>query len=145
MVVEMTPSAVDALLTEAGSGVLSLADGAETYAVPESFGYDGDNLYFQFVYHETSRKMAFVRSTEVASFTVHTDDPAESVLVRGRLERVADDERAAASAAMADNAEIPTLNVYPDTPTEDLSMAFYRLVPETMSGRDLTGSDDGES
>ncbi|MUV59143.1 pyridoxamine 5'-phosphate oxidase family protein [Halogeometricum sp. CBA1124] len=141
MVVEMTPSAVDALLTEAGSGVLSLADGAETYAVPESFGYDGDALYFQLVYHETSRKMAFVRATEVATFTVYTDDPAESVLVRGRLERVPDADRAAASAAMADNAEIPALNVYPDTEAEDLSMAFYRLIPETVSGRELTRSD----
>ena len=140
MVTDMTQPDIDAVLTDSGSGVLSLADGTETYAVPESFGYDGDALYFQLVHHETSRKMEFIRTTDVATFTVYTDDPAESVLVRGHLERVPDAERPEASAAMAANAEIPTLNVYPDRAAADLSMTFYRLVPEEATGRRLTQS-----
>jgi nitroimidazol reductase NimA-like FMN-containing flavoprotein (pyridoxamine 5'-phosphate oxidase superfamily) len=131
----MSDDEVDAVLRSHGVGVLSLADAGETYAVPESFGYDGRDLYFQFVSEPGSQKLAFVRTTDAATLTVFETDPARSVVVRGRVERVPEDERSVAAAAVAANATIPTLNTSPDTPTENLDVSFYRLVPETVTGR----------
>ncbi|ELY45163.1 pyridoxamine 5'-phosphate oxidase family protein [Natronorubrum sulfidifaciens] len=131
----LTRDEIDAFLREQGSGVLSLTDGAETYAVPESFGYDGGDLYFQLVSEPDSEKLAFIETTDVATLTVFTDTPARSVLVRGPLESVPDADRARASSAIAANATIPTLNVSPDSPTEALSFEFYRLVPQDLTGR----------
>ncbi|MFW5964994.1 MAG: pyridoxamine 5'-phosphate oxidase family protein, partial [Natronomonas sp.] len=125
----------DALLRADGAGVLSLTDGAETYAIPESFGYDGTHLYFQFAHDDDSRKMAFLDTTDVATFTVFTTEPAESVQARGPIEAVPESEHAAAAAAIADNATVPTMSVLPDTPVEDLSMTFHRLVVDSLSGR----------
>ncbi|WP_178916072.1 pyridoxamine 5'-phosphate oxidase family protein [Natronomonas gomsonensis] len=135
MTTKMSRSAIDELLRAEGAGVLSLTDGAETYAIPESFGYDGTHLYFQFAHEDDSRKMAFLETTDVATFTVFTTDPAESVQARGRIEVVPEAEHATAAAAIAENATVPTMNVIPDTPVDDLSMAFYRLVVDSLSGR----------
>ncbi|MUV86196.1 pyridoxamine 5'-phosphate oxidase family protein [Natronomonas sp. CBA1123] len=135
MTQKMSQSGIDALLSAEGAGVLSLTDGAETYAIPESFGYDGTHLYFQFAHEDDSRKMAFLETTDVATFTVFTTEPAESVQARGRIEAVPHADHDAAAAALADNATVPTMNVIPDTPVEDLSMAFYRLVADSLSGR----------
>jgi len=135
MTEKMNRSAIDELLRAEGAGVLSLTDGAETYAIPESFGYDGTYLYFQFAHEDDSRKMAFLDTTDVATFTVFTTDPAESVQARGRIEAVPASEHDAAAAALAENAIVPTMNVIPDTPVDDLSMAFYRFVVDSLSGR----------
>ncbi|MHB9288894.1 pyridoxamine 5'-phosphate oxidase family protein [Halobacteriales archaeon Cl-PHB] len=127
---------VDALLREHGAGVLSFTDGEESYAVPEAFGYDGDSLYFQLVYDDDSRKMAFVETTEVATFTLYTEgDPAESVVARGPLERVPESETMVASNTIAENADIPTLNVVTDAELADLSFDYYRLRPTELTGR----------
>jgi hypothetical protein len=133
---------IDAYLRERGVGVLSLADGAETYAIPESFGYDGDALYFQFGYDDDSDKMDYVATTAVATFTVHTTDPARSVVARGPIAPVSDSATDRAAAALAANATIPNLNVSPDTADEDVDFVLYRLTPEVLSGRTFgTGSD----
>ncbi|WP_134671710.1 pyridoxamine 5'-phosphate oxidase family protein [Halorussus marinus] len=140
MVEQLDQSEIESFLVDANAGVLSLTDGTETYAIPESYGYDGECLYFQFVYSEDSQKMAFVEATEIATVTVFTENPTKSVVVRGRLELVPDADQPQAAAAMADNAEIPALNVLSETSPEDLSMTFYRLVPTEVSGRRFDGA-----
>ena len=125
----------DVLLRDAGVGTLALTDGAEAYSIPESFGYDGETLYFQFVYTEESKKMAFIETTDRATLTVCTDDPARSVLVQGSVEPVPEDDEIEAAAAIAENATIPTLNVYPETAPGEISMDYYRLRPTEVSGR----------
>jgi hypothetical protein len=134
MPVELCRDECDELLRERGSGVLSLTDGTETYAVPMSFGYDGGTLYFQFVHDENSRKMSFVEATDVSTFTVYTEDPPRSVTVRGSLERVVDDESQAA-AVFSENATVPSLTVSPGKSVDDLAFEFYRLRPLEVTGR----------
>lgn len=126
---------IDAHLRELGVGVLSLADGGETYAVPESFGYDGDALYFQFGYDDDSDKMSHVGTTDIATFTAYTVDPAWSVVVRGRLEFVPESDATTATEALASNATIPNVNVSPDAADGEIRFTFYRLVPDDISGR----------
>jgi len=108
MAEEMERTAIDAHLIDAGVGVLSLGSDADTYAVPESFGYDGECLYFQLVFDKDSTKMAFIDTTDMATFTVFTEDPPQSVLVRGHLEPVPEAEQTQAATAIAENANIPT-------------------------------------
>lgn len=136
----MSRAEIDSLLKDVGAGVLSLTDETESYAIPESFGYDGESLYFQFVYEEGSRKMEFVETTEVATFTVFTENPAESVLARGCLERVPDPDHGDATTAIAENADIPTLNVIPETAPGDLTAVLYQLIPDDLSGRKFESS-----
>ncbi|MGQ4556248.1 pyridoxamine 5'-phosphate oxidase family protein [Halobellus sp. GM3] len=135
MTTEMARPEIDERLRDSGAGVLSLTDGAETYAVPEAFGYDGDRLYFQFVTNGDSRKMTFIGTTEIATLTVFTERPAESVVVRGRLVPVPVDEQKRAAMAISENADIPAVNVFPETTPEGLTMEFYQLVPDAYSGR----------
>ncbi|MFA9425591.1 pyridoxamine 5'-phosphate oxidase family protein [Natronorubrum sp. A-ect3] len=131
----LTRDEIDAFLREQGSGVLSLTDGAETYAVPESFGYDGGNLYFQLVSDSDSQKLSFIETTNTATLTAFTDDPPRSVLARGPLEPVPEAAHQRASSAIAANATIPALNVSLETTTDELAFEFYRLVPRELSGR----------
>ncbi|WP_251341454.1 pyridoxamine 5'-phosphate oxidase family protein [Haloplanus halophilus] len=131
----MSRAEVDDALRAAGAGVLSLTDGAETYAVPEAFGYDGEHVYFQFVYGADSDKMAFVETTDIATLTVFTERPARSVIVRGRLQPVGDEDADVAMRAIAANADIPTVDVSLDADPDALEFDLYRLVPEERSGR----------
>jgi hypothetical protein len=126
---------IDAFLREVGTGVLSLTDSGETYAIPESFGYDGQSVYFQPVYDGDSRKMAFIETTDVATLTAYTERPARSVIVRGTLEPVPEAEAVCARRAIAANATIPSLEVDPDGPTDDREVSLYRLRAEDVSGR----------
>jgi len=131
----MSRAEIDATLQEIGAGVLSLTDGAATYAVPESFGYDGDALYFQFGFDDDSDKMSYLSTTEVATFTAYTAEPARSVVVRGRIDPVPGTEADRATEALASNATIPNLNVSPGADDDDLRFEFYQLSPDELSGR----------
>jgi nitroimidazol reductase NimA-like FMN-containing flavoprotein (pyridoxamine 5'-phosphate oxidase superfamily) len=131
----MSDQEIDAFLTAQGAGVLSLAADADSHAVPASFGYDGDHLFFQFVFDDASRKRSYIEASDLVTFTALTEDPARSVVVRGTLERVPTDEETHAAGAIAETAEIPTLNVIPDAEMTRLTMEHYRLVPEQVTGR----------
>lgn len=135
MTTELSREESDTLLFGSGTGVLALTDGTEAYSVPESFGYDGEILYFQFVHTPESKKMAFLETTETATFTVYDEQPAQSVIVRGTLEPVLEDEEAKAATAITENASIPTVNVYPDTKPNEFTTDYYRLTPTAITGR----------
>ncbi|WP_135536602.1 pyridoxamine 5'-phosphate oxidase family protein [Halostella pelagica] len=135
MTTELSRAESETLLCESGVGVLALTDGTEAYSIPESFGYDGETLYFQFVYTPESKKMAFLETTETATFTVYEEQPAKSVIVSGTLEPVPEDEEPKAATAITENASIPTLNVYPDTTPDEFTMDYYRLTPNSITGR----------
>ncbi len=64
----------------------------------------------------------------------------QSFSAQGRLEKVSDGNQPRAATAISENANVPTLNVLPDTAPEDRSMTFYRLVPEELSGRKFEDS-----
>jgi len=139
----MSHGEVDAFLRKRGTGVLSLTADAETYAIPESFGYDGDALYFQFGYDDDSDKLSYVSTTDVATFTAYTVDPARSVVARGGIESLPAADADRATAAMAANATIPNVNVSPEADDGDVDFAFYRLQPEELSGRAFGPSSSG--
>lgn len=132
---DMSDGEVEALLRERGAGVLALTDSTETYAVPQSFGYDEGTIYFHFVSRPDSEKETFMQTTESATFTVFTESiPARSVVVRGSLERIPPTDHHDAMSAIAANATVPALDTVGDG-LEELSMDYYRLSPREMTGR----------
>ncbi|MDL0132272.1 pyridoxamine 5'-phosphate oxidase family protein, partial [Halobacterium salinarum] len=133
MTTELSRAESDTLLRESGVGVLALTNGAEAYSIPESFGYAGETLYFQFVYKPDSKKMAFLETTETATFTVYDEQPAQSVLVQGPIEPVPEEDEPKAATAIAENASIPTLNIYPETTPDEVKVDYYRLLPAEIT------------
>jgi nitroimidazol reductase NimA-like FMN-containing flavoprotein (pyridoxamine 5'-phosphate oxidase superfamily) len=117
-------------------------DGGDTYAVPQSFGYDGEAVYFQLVSHQESRKIAYLETTKRITLTVIVEDPWRSVIVQGPLRKVSDEDQQIAANAIAENATIPTLNVSIETPLEELATDFYQLESVTLSGRRFVGATD---
>ena len=80
--------------------MLALTDGDEVYSIPESFGYDGETVYFQFAHTPESKKMAFLETTETATLIVYDEQPAKSVLVQGPVEHVLEDKQPQAATAI---------------------------------------------
>lgn len=117
--------------------MIALTDGDEAYSIPESFGYDGENVYFQFAHTPENNKMAFLETTETAMLTVYDEQPAKSVLVQGPVEHVSEDKQPRAATAITENASIPTLNVSPETTLKDVTMNYYHLAPTTITGREF--------
>lgn len=140
MTTELTNEDCETVLYESGVGVLALTDGTEAYSFPESFGYDGETLYFQFVYKPDSKKIAFLDTTETATLTVYDEQPAQSVLVQGPIEPVPEEDEPKAATAIAENAAIPTLNIYPETTPDEVKMDYYRLPPTEITGRQFNAS-----
>ena len=106
---EMDASAIDDVLIEVGTGVLSMSADGVPYGVPMSFGYDGDDrLYFVFLAQSVElRKESYAERSELASFTaydVDADGSWRSVIVSGSLDRITIDEWDAAREALAGNA-----------------------------------------
>jgi hypothetical protein len=111
---EMDGTEIEEVLREQGTGVLSLARDGEAYAIPVSYGYDGERCYFVFVgYREPSLKAEFAEATERATLTVYEAASREdwySVLVRGPLVRLTgDDDWETARDAIGENAWYPSL------------------------------------
>jgi len=62
---------IDRLLTDAGWGVLSLAEGDEPYSIPVSFGYDGEDVFLALIRDSPANtKFEFVDDGQVARLLV---------------------------------------------------------------------------
>jgi nitroimidazol reductase NimA-like FMN-containing flavoprotein (pyridoxamine 5'-phosphate oxidase superfamily) len=139
---EMTDTEVEDLLQRQGHGTLSLASGGQAYAVPMSFGYADDRLYFVFRRpREQSRKLTYIEATDRASFTV-TDVASKhdwaSVLVEGPVREVAEDDWDELFEAVEGNAWFPSLFSETD-PMQ--SFVGYELLAERKTGRKGTDYD----
>jgi nitroimidazol reductase NimA-like FMN-containing flavoprotein (pyridoxamine 5'-phosphate oxidase superfamily) len=81
--------AIDAFLADQSTGMLSLASGDDSYAVPVAFTYAAEtrNFHFRLGYGPGSTKREYVDATDRATFVVadDTDDGWKSVLARGEL------------------------------------------------------------
>jgi hypothetical protein len=133
--IEMEEADAEELLRKEGVGVLSLADEGQAYGIPVSFGYADGHIYFVFLRPgEESRKLSFAEATTEASFLVF-ERPSkhnwESVIARGTLRRVGDDEWDRLVDAMADNAWFPSLFAETE-PMQDL--VGFDLAVESITG-----------
>lgn len=140
--VPMTEREREEFLREQGQGVLSLASGDDAYGLPVSFGYDDGVLYFLLLrFGEDSEKLDFAAATETATFTTFEFDDEHhwrSVLARGPLEAVPDDETDAVDDVMFDNAQFASLFPHGEPITDH---PRFRLVPEETTGQQGQGHD----
>lgn len=134
--IEMTETETEQFLTEQGHGILSLADDADAYGVPISFGYDGEWLYASLLkFGDESHKLAYLDETDTACLTtyqVSTRFDWKSVVVRGEIRRVNEDDIEYMDDVLDENAWFPT--IFP--PSDPMTgVRHIALVPDEMSGR----------
>jgi nitroimidazol reductase NimA-like FMN-containing flavoprotein (pyridoxamine 5'-phosphate oxidase superfamily) len=133
---EMTDDEVERMLRAADYGVLSLAADDEAYAIPMSFGYDGEGLYFVFRRPaERSRKLEFIEETDRAAFvisSVTTKHDWASVVVEGPVVPVRDEDWSALLESLDETAWFPSIFSETD-PRQDF--VGYYLVVEQATGR----------
>lgn len=133
----MTDHEIDTFLLERGWGVLALAEGGDAYALPMSFGYDGERyLYLDCIQFGTeSRKLAAIEATATACLVV-ADVASQfdwrSVVAFGTLESVPDDEESTMEEVLADNAWYPGLFAGNEPVTR---VERYRIDVDGVTGR----------
>lgn len=134
----MEPSAVDALLGNHETGVLSLAREDAPYAIPISYGYDASNsrFYLRLVSTPESAKRAFLDSSPEAKLVVYDEsgDTYRSVIATGHLEHVPREELTVEHIEQYGAAKRPLFEVWAD-PKPDLDIRLYQLDAEELTGR----------
>lgn len=125
--IEMSEQEIGEFLHAQGHGVLSLARGGDSYAIPVSFGYDGEDIYLSLIeFGDESRKLDFVEETDQAclvTYRVETRHVWKSAIALGRLEEVPADEYERAEEVLKDNAWFPS--IFP--PTQPIT-GFHRMI-----------------
>ena len=137
---EMTESEVESCLRDVGHGVLSLADGDESYAIPLYHHYEDGILFFRLGRTPGDRKGAYIEATETATYVVYEAqgtadgavDSGWSVLARGPIAPVRASDRTAAAAAIAER--FPPVRLF-DESRDEVDVTLYELWPEHVSGR----------
>lgn len=104
------------------------------HAVPVSYGYQpaDEAFYFRLAVSDEKGPLA----DRPATFVVHgdTDDGWHSVVAAGRLERTTDADTPTSALAGMRGVEIPLVDVFGRS-TATVAFEFYRLVPESFTGR----------
>lgn len=138
---EMSDTEIESFLYERGHGVLSLARADDAYAVPVSFGYDGDRVFVYLIrFGEGSKKLAVSPETGTACLTaydVRSRDDWESVVVYGALVEVPEADAAYMDAVMDDNGWFPSF--YPPD-WEVTGVRRTELRVQTATGRRGVGT-----
>lgn len=136
--VELDRYEIEEFLKERGLGVLGLAREGEAYTFPIAFAYDdaADRCIFRFVMTEDSMKRRFVSKTDTASLTVYewrTKDEWKSVVVRGPIQQITDEDLAHVAALFSDIGEEAALEVFND-PISEYETGWYEMdITETTA------------
>ncbi|WP_137285607.1 pyridoxamine 5'-phosphate oxidase family protein [Halorussus salinisoli] len=126
-------------LKERGLGVLGLSKGGEAYTIPIAFAYDdeGGRCVFRFLMSEGSMKRQFVAETDVACLTAYEwrrKDEWKSVVVRGQIRPVSDDDLAQVAALFSDVGEESALEVF-NSPISEYETVWYELDISEITAR----------
>lgn len=139
----MDAVAINDFMNSQQTGVLSLADDDEAYAIPVSFAYDdgGPNIYVRLGYAPGSEKQRFVEAVDRVTFVVYdrTDEGWRSVVARGRLETVSETSLGSAIAESVEQLDIPFFQVF-DRPATDLDFSILRIDVQEIDGL-IAGAD----
>ncbi|ELZ91641.1 hypothetical protein C440_15044 [Haloferax mucosum ATCC BAA-1512] len=134
--VGMDDETVAERLADASSGVLSLADGNRSYAIPAHVHHDADGgrLLFRLTDDGTSEKFAFIEATDEATFVCYDDAGADSwsILARGPVRLIPDDERPDDATI---NERYGGVRVF-DEEIDDLDIHIVELELDELTGRE---------
>jgi len=136
--VTMRPEAIEEFLGTGGTGVLSLSSDGDgpPHSVPVSYGYDAADgvFYFRLAVGADSEK-GEVADRPVTFVTYREADGWQSVVARGRLERVEEADAPNEALAGLGRVDIPFADVF-DTSIRSVQFAFVRLDPDELTGRE---------
>ena len=135
---EMSAAETDAFLGRNETGVLALARSDDPYAVPISYGYDGETrqFYLRLVSTPESEKRAFLGSEPAAKLVVYEEDGDvyRSVVATGRLVEIDPGELTVERIEQYGRAKRPLFEIWGQE-KPDLDIKLYALEPEELSGR----------
>lgn len=131
--VGMSEEDVEQHLTDAETGVLSLADESRAYAVPVHCKYENGVLVFRLTDDADSEKLAFLDATTEACFVLYeaTNGNSWSVVVRGPVSLVEDAEQYDEAAI---NERFGPARIF-DEDIGDTEVRLYELDAESVTGR----------
>jgi nitroimidazol reductase NimA-like FMN-containing flavoprotein (pyridoxamine 5'-phosphate oxidase superfamily) len=130
----------DAALASASTGVISFSTDVDEppHSIPVSFGYDPVESVFYFRLAAGDDRAKGELAARNVSFVVHHRDEETgdwgSVVASGQLERTTDEEIATATLEGLQRVTIPYVDIFGEPPSE-VEFAFYRLVPDRLTGR----------
>ena len=132
----MSDAEVESCLRDVGHGVLSLADGDESYAIPLYHHYDDGALFFRLGHTPGDLKGRYLDATDVATYVVaeargRADDAVDSgwsVVARGPIAPVTGTDRAAIEE------QFPPVRLF-DESRDEVTVTLYELDAEELSGR----------
>ncbi|WP_225336320.1 pyridoxamine 5'-phosphate oxidase family protein [Halomicrobium urmianum] len=134
--IEMDEKERDEFLGNGGTGVLSLSTSGDDspHSVPVSYGYDRSESTFYFRLSNGESK-GDLDGRPVAFVTYGDDDERwRSVVARGHLEDVDNEDIATESLDGLDHVDIPLIDIF-HAPTREVDFEFHRLVPDELTAR----------
>lgn len=137
---EMSASQIDDFLSDAETGVLSLAMDNEPYSIPISYGYDASSqaFYLRLVSAPGSEKRKFLSSSPDCRLVVYDEDSDgteyRSVIAVGALEEIDPSEMSIEEIEQYGEARRPLFEIW-GAGKEDLDIRLYTLQPAELSGR----------
>ncbi len=136
---EMDEEELAAFLGSGGTGVVSLATGADEppHSVPVSYGFDaaGQHFYFRFAVDADSEKRGLLEGGPATLVVFEqTEDTWRSVVATGELHEVTEEDIASGILEGLRRTHIPMYEVF-DRPTSETSFRFFWLDYEDLTGR----------
>ena len=137
---EMTESEIAEFLGRQETGVLSLAQSDEPYAIPTSYGYDAaeGTFYMRLVSTPESEKRQFLGSSPHARLVVYEEVESRtvyrSVVAVGSLEQVSPEDLTVEDIEQYGEASRPLFEIW-GASKQDLEIELYKLEPEELNGR----------
>jgi hypothetical protein len=143
---EMSGTERDEFLGIGGTGVLSLARGADDppYSLPVSYGYDAadEQFYLRLAFGPDSEKTGIVGEQTPVSFVVHRQQDAgwASVVATGTVSEVTETVLDSSVAAGLRRVEIPLVDVFDRHPRE-YEFRIFRLLTDEVTGKKQVPTD----
>jgi nitroimidazol reductase NimA-like FMN-containing flavoprotein (pyridoxamine 5'-phosphate oxidase superfamily) len=137
----MDEEEVEARLSAAATGTLSLAKDDDSYALPVAVDWDGETINLRLGIEPDSDKTAFLEATRTATIVCYGYEDVEeswSVIVRGPLRNCGPPGANDHDEAWV-NQVFPPLRVF-DESIDDLEPVLYALNPDEISGRRTAGN-----
>jgi len=133
---ELPRTEADSILEETGYGFLGLARDDRPYVIPMSFGYDGDDCYFQM--NSQGRKFDYIDNGAPAILNAlqvdHETGVSKSVQVEGRLREIPETQTETVYQTLASNASFGTDPSAWGVPLQESDLSLYMLRPDEISG-----------
>jgi len=136
----LSEAEIESRLRDVGHGVLSLADGDDSYAVPLYHHYEHGTFFFRLGETPDDSKRDYIETTDTATYVVfeaeETVGPAEergwSVIARGPVERVPRSHPAYDVQCI--NEQFAPIRLF-DEAHDEIKLTLYELQPDVLSGR----------